>query len=251
MLLNDLLRRQGDYLFRSRSYIPLFLVPVALASLPYSGYLEQAAGEFVEETYMVACLLLALLGQAIRCVTVGSVAPGTSGRNTRAQRADSLNTSGVYSVVRHPLYLGNFLVLLGMAMATQVWWVPIVASLAFVLHYERIIMAEEHYLKHKFGESYAAWAAQTPTIMPALRLWRPTERAFSLRKVLKREYNGMALILMAFPAIELGEDLLGEGEPFAVWLKEDVYWGIIFWTGVLLFFTLRFLKKHTRALGAS
>ena len=32
----------------------------------------------------------------------------TSGRNTHDQVADSLNTSGIYSIVRHPLYVGNF-----------------------------------------------------------------------------------------------------------------------------------------------
>ncbi|MGB8874133.1 MAG: hypothetical protein WCC75_12145, partial [Desulfobaccales bacterium] len=40
---------------------------------------------------------------------------GTSGRNTQGQVAETLNTTGIYSLVRNPLYLGNFLIWLGLS----------------------------------------------------------------------------------------------------------------------------------------
>ncbi len=248
MLLKDRLHHEGNRLFRRRSFIPLLLLPAVLASLPYFGFMESAFGEIAEEIWMVWCLCVSLAGQGLRCLTVGTVAPGTSGRTQRGQRADSLNTSGMYSIVRHPLYLGNFIVLLGLGLATQVWWLPIIAMLAAALHYERIIMAEEHYLQDQFGDAYAAWAARTPALLPNLRLWRSPERAFSLRTVLKREYNGVALVLLVFPIIELGSDYFGEGEAFGYWLRTDTHWALMFAGGVVLFFTLRTLKKHTRLL---
>ncbi|NLL27934.1 MAG: DUF1295 domain-containing protein [Bacteroidales bacterium] len=39
---------------------------------------------------------------------------GISGKNTEKQIADFLNTKGMYSIVRHPLYLGDFLMWLGL-----------------------------------------------------------------------------------------------------------------------------------------
>ncbi|MGC9453013.1 MAG: methyltransferase family protein, partial [Oceanipulchritudo sp.] len=51
---------------------------------------------------------------------------GTSGRNTKQQVAYSLNTTGFYSVVRNPLYLGNFFMYLGIALFTHHWWLVLV-----------------------------------------------------------------------------------------------------------------------------
>jgi len=57
---------------------------------------------------------VSILGETIRIFTVGYAPRNTSGRNTIAgQIADELNTSGIYSLVRHPLYLGNFFIWLG------------------------------------------------------------------------------------------------------------------------------------------
>ena len=55
-------------------------------------------------------LAVSLLGEAIRIITVGHAPRNTSGRNTtEGQVADVINTSGIYSIIRHPLYVGNFL----------------------------------------------------------------------------------------------------------------------------------------------
>lgn len=50
-----------------------------------------------------ACLSLA--GQIIRAIAIGTSNKNTSGRNTQEQVAEALNTKGIYSTVRHPLYL--------------------------------------------------------------------------------------------------------------------------------------------------
>ena len=63
----------------------------------------------------------------------------------------TLNTSGLYSVVRHPLYLGNYLMWLGVALFSRTWWAPVIVSLVFWLYYERIMFAEEEFLRRQFG----------------------------------------------------------------------------------------------------
>ena len=96
----------GNRLFRWRSYLPLALVPLALLALREAG--APAGGT---QLWRLGCLGLSLVGFAIRCVTKGTVPKGTSGRNTKRLKAAALNTTGMYSVVRHPLYLGDAMAL--------------------------------------------------------------------------------------------------------------------------------------------
>ncbi|MBW6498500.1 MAG: DUF1295 domain-containing protein [Bacteroidales bacterium] len=84
---------------------------------------------------MVICLFFCLLGFGIRIYIVGHTPKNTSGRNTSGQLADELNTTGVYSVVRHPLYLGNFFMWLGMAVITLKFDFWLVAFLLSLLTY--------------------------------------------------------------------------------------------------------------------
>ena len=212
VLLDSLIQRQGQTLFRWRSFLPLALVPAALVALADSTPIDYWFGETAEDVWIGFSMLVAYLGLAVRVMTVGFVPGRTSGRNTSEQRADSLNTTGMYSVVRNPLYLGNFLTLLGFAMMTMVWWFVVLVVLSFALYYERIILTEEDILRGKFGAVYEAWASKTPVFFPRLALWRRPEWKFSLRAVLRREHVGLYLIAVVSTLIEAGVELLGEGE---------------------------------------
>ena len=79
--------------------------------------------------------------------------------------ADSLNTTGIYSLVRHPLYLGNFLMWLGVSLLTCHAGFILLFVLAYWLYYERIMFAEEQFLRRKFGKRYLTWANRTPAII--------------------------------------------------------------------------------------
>lgn len=103
----------GQFFFRWRSYLPYLLALPLIVALPQSGWFETAFGEAAEIAWDVFAALVAFAGLGIRVAAVGVAPVGTSGRNARAQRADSLNTTGLYSVVRNPLYLGNAIIVLG------------------------------------------------------------------------------------------------------------------------------------------
>ena len=103
-------------------------------------------------------LAVSLLGQLIRIFTVGFAPKNTSGRNTvNGQIADELNTTGIYSLIRHPLYLGNFFMWLGPVLFLRSVGFLIVFFLLYWLYYERIMFAEEQFLRRKFGEVYDKW----------------------------------------------------------------------------------------------
>jgi protein-S-isoprenylcysteine O-methyltransferase Ste14 len=234
--------RHGNWLFKRRSYLPLLILPILLAALRHSDWLERLAGDAFEDGWEVFCLLVSLAGLAIRCITVGYAPAGTSGRNTKGQKAKALNITGMYSIVRHPLYLGNLIIGLGMVLFVGVGWFALIAILAFWLYYERIMAAEEEFLEGKFGDCYLHWAERTPAILPKFRNWQRPNLPFSVRNVLKREYSGFFLIAVSFPLLDIGEDVLcGSCES---------NWGYvtIFLVGLAVYVALRTLKKKTRIL---
>jgi protein-S-isoprenylcysteine O-methyltransferase Ste14 len=80
----------------------------------------------------------------------------------------SLVADGPYRHTRNPLYLGNMLLAVGMgAMASRIGFVVLVGGM--VVFSYRLIGREEAELLRSQGESYAAYLARVPRLMPALR----------------------------------------------------------------------------------
>lgn len=248
MLLKDRIAAHGNFLFRWRSYLPLFIVPLALIALPQSGYLEAWVGESAENIWMIFCVIVAFAGLGVRIATVGFAPAGTSGRNTKEQRAERLNTDGLYSIVRNPLYVGNMLTLFGFVLALQVWWLALIVMPAVFFYYERIVYAEETFLQARFGAEYDAWAARTPAFIPDFRHWRRPTLPFSLRVVLRREFHGFFLIVVVMTLIEFGSDMIGEGESFGDWVRHDFGWLVFLGVGFVAYVVIRAIRKSTKWL---
>lgn len=247
-MLKNRLKMQGELLFRWRGFLPLILLPGALIAAAETRYFETLPNYTIADFWEIACVLISLSGLALRAATVGFAPHGTSGRNTRTQRADTLNTTGMYSIVRNPLYLGNYLILLGFSLIPGAWWFVILASLCFALYYERIIYAEEAFLQEKFGSAYTEWAERTPIFFPALKKWQKPALPFSFRNVLRREYNGFYVIVVVVTAFEMANDVLGAQTPLALWIQDDAARLIFFVIGTLMYLSLRTLKRHTHLL---
>ena len=154
MPLTERIRKQGETLFRFRSFIPLLLLPVMLLAFPEGNRIDHDLGESFDHLYFYGCLALSYAGLAIRWLTVGFVPAGTSGRNTRDQRAHELNTTGAYSMVRNPLYVGNFIAMLGIVLFVKVWWLALIFVLAYALYIERVVATEEAYLRSQIGRAH-------------------------------------------------------------------------------------------------
>lgn len=137
MALREKLEEQGNWLFRWRSYLPLLFIPLLLIALRNGEFVEKVFGDDIGDWWESAAIFISLLGLVIRAFRVGYVPRGTSGRNTRSQAAAVLNTTGMYSVTRNPLYLGNFIIILGVVLFIQVWWLALITWIGFWLYYER------------------------------------------------------------------------------------------------------------------
>lgn len=236
-MLTKQLDGQGKWLFRWRSYLPLMLAPLILVAMlrftyPLGSHELDLAREYL-------CLGLALLGLFMRVITVGFAARHTSGRGTHRMKADVLSTTGVYSVVRHPLYLANFVIFFAVLMDIGQWWLVLTGSLLYWIYYERIMVAEEAFLQKLHGETFELWASQTPAVLPDARRWRRPRLAFSWRSALRREYTTLFLIVCLFTAVEVVGDLVLHRE-----LKIDDGWGAVFLTGLAIYVVCRFAKKR-------
>lgn len=241
MALRDEFVQTGGWLFRWRSYLPLLLAAPVLVALahydwPWDNNRFRASWEWT-------CLAISFAGLLFRCAINGFVAPGTSGGNTKRQVAVKLNTDGMYSIVRHPLYFANFLMWLGVSLVPFVWWLPVFFSLAFWIYYERIMFAEEDFLRGKFRQEFEQWSAQTPAFLPRISQWRPTDRSFSTKWLLRREYNSLLALIMAHIAIELGVNLRTDGH----W-DLGTPWLILLCVGVGFYVVVRTLHKTTNLL---
>jgi len=241
MALREEFEQTGNWLFRWRSYLPLALIGIFLLALreyEYPGHSEK-----LDAIWEMFCLSVSFFGLFIRIITIGYTPKGTSGRNTKAQVADSLNTTGIYSVVRHPLYLGNFFMVLGITLFAHLWWLTLIYILIFWIYYERIMFAEEYFLRNKYGEKYLKWAEITPAFIPSFKNYNKPSLPFSVKNVLKREYNGFFAVIAALFFLELAGDLFAEHK-----FEIDSYWMVFLIIGFIVWLSLMFINKKTRLL---
>lgn len=241
MPLAEEFERSGAWLFRRRSYLPLALVVLLVVSL--KTYTYPNGGHALDLAWEILCMAVSFAGVAVRVLTAGYAPRGTSERCTRRQIAAELNISGVYAIVRHPLYFGNFLIALGVFSFLRIWWLVLIYGLIFCLYYERIMFAEEKFLREKFGEAFMAWAATTPAFLPDPRKWKSPDLSFSWKAVLRREYRTPFYIIATMFALEVLTDLRVNHR-----LGFDLLWALLFVGALMFFLVIRFIQKRTKCL---
>lgn len=116
----------------------------------------------------VSPLMLSLGMAGVSLATVGRLwcALYISGRKNT-----TLVTAGPYSMCRHPLYVCNFLGILGLGAMTESLFVVAVLALAFALMYPAVIRTEDRFLAATFPE-YADYLRRTPAFFPKISLYR-------------------------------------------------------------------------------
>jgi protein-S-isoprenylcysteine O-methyltransferase Ste14 len=172
----------GNFLFRHRN--ALFPIAFMLVFLPGPRL-------FSDEIAATALgLAIAMTGELTRIVTIGLRYIVRGGRN-RQVYAQELIVEGIYLHCRNPMYVGNLLILLGVAVASNTWTCLLLAVPAFVLAYVAIVAAEEAYLRDRFGAQFEAYVRQVPRWTIRLRGLGSTlgSGEFHWRRVLAKEYG--------------------------------------------------------------
>ena len=230
----------GNWLFKRRSWLPVFIIAGGILMM-YLGNRQAILYDMRDELIFLG---VSLFGEVIRILTVGFTPKNTSGRNTiNGQVADELNVTGIYSLLRHPLYLGNFFMWLGPVLFLRSIGDVIVFILLYWLYYERIMFAEEQFLRRRFGDIYDKWSEKVSSFIPySFHFIRP-RLPFSMKNVLKREYNSFVNIFVIFTILDLCRNYF---------LSERIYltrlWLLLFVASGVIWLVIRTIEKRTHWL---
>ncbi len=99
-------------------------------------------------------------------VALGAAARTWSSGHIRKDGAVAVD--GPYAWTRNPLYLGNFLLGLGVALMGRSFPLLIFYLITFYAVYKPTITGEEEKLRQKFGRVYLTYLRQTPRFFPSL-----------------------------------------------------------------------------------
>jgi protein-S-isoprenylcysteine O-methyltransferase Ste14 len=188
--------RIGNFLFRFRNG----LFPLSLLMLLLPGR------DLFADPLMAVALgsCIALLGQLVRGITIGFEYIIRGGRNKRVY-AENLVTEGCYRLCRNPMYVGNLLIVAGLAVASNSLTCLLVVIPMYVFVYIAIVAAEEAFLRNRFGAAYDQYAADVPRWMPRLGALGEALRdgRFHWKRVLVKEFHTpfgwiTILVLMSF-----------------------------------------------------
>jgi protein-S-isoprenylcysteine O-methyltransferase Ste14 len=240
MALEHEFERSGNWLFKRRSWLPVFMIVAGIVMM-YMGNRQAILFDMRDELIFLG---VSLFGQIIRIFTVGFAPKNTSGRNTvNGQMADELNVTGVYSLLRHPLYLGNLFMWLGPVLFLRSFWFTVVFGLLYWIYYERIMFAEEQFLRRKFGETYDKWSETIGSFIPySFNFIRP-KLPFSVKNVLKREYNSYVNIFIIFTILDLFRNYILSGR---IYLTE--MWIYLCGSACVIWIVVRTIHKNTKWL---
>jgi len=180
-------------------------------------FLRSNVNSGIEEYIEILGFSLILLGQIIR----------VSARGYKAEHScesQALIQGGPYQVVRNPMYLGIFLIGLGVVLAVFKWWAVVIFIIVFIIRYIMLIYKEEKKLLAAFPESYKDYCKRVPRILPSLFTLTELDISEYLPIKLswfKKEIGSILALLLLTLLVESWEDVVKYG--FKAYLRQSVW----------------------------
>jgi uncharacterized membrane protein len=136
---------------------------------------------------------IAAVGLLIRAVAAGQL-----------KKHEALTTTGMYGVVRHPLYLGSAVLGVGFLIAGRSWPASLFVVAYALAFYPAIIRHEEERLRARYGQAFAEHEAHTPMLRPRFSAIGSANAGFSWRTYRRnREYRAAAGAAVGFLVLTL------------------------------------------------
>ena len=235
--------RIGNFFFKYRNW--LFIVLYLLLFVPSPPIFgERTLGPDYYLWPIIIGLLVTVSGQLIRGLTIGLAYIIRGGREGKVY-AEKLVTTGIFNHCRNPLYVGNILMLLGVGiLSNSLLYVAVIMPL-FLVIYQAIVLAEENFLRSKFGESFDNYCSRVNRWIPSAKGIGATfgSMQFKAARWILKEYNtqyiwltGIVLILLfKYPQLTNND----EG-------RRNTLLAIILPILLLLYLLVRYLKKSGR-----
>jgi protein-S-isoprenylcysteine O-methyltransferase Ste14 len=107
---------------------------------------------------LLAGIILCSLGLAIRAWAAGHL-----------RKEKELAVSGPYSYTRNPLYLGNFVIGISVAVASCSWWILGLFLVYFLVFYPLVIKKEEEKMSALFPQEFKQYKEEIPLFFPSFK----------------------------------------------------------------------------------
>jgi protein-S-isoprenylcysteine O-methyltransferase Ste14 len=157
-------RRRESATSRAAHLVPLIIAVALLASPRLPG--DFLGGRFLPATstvYWIGVATLAL-GLAFAIWARAYIGRNWSAAVTLKEEHELVRT-GPYSLVRHPIYTGLLLGLLGSAIAHGEWRGPVALAIALAALWRKLRL-EERWMEETFGTQYAKYRAEVAALIP-------------------------------------------------------------------------------------
>lgn len=229
----------GNFFFKYRNNLFIILYLLLFVPSPPIFSREQFGPNYYLYPVILG-LLITFAGEMIRGITIGLAYIIRGGRDKKVY-AETLVTEGIFRHCRNPLYVGNILMLLGVGvLANSLIYVGIVMPV-FLFIYQAIVLAEENFLRNKFGAQFDAYCSRVNRWLINFSGISKTFSGmrFNYKRWLLKEYNTLLVWLIGIAAILIFKypEILPEADN-----RIPVFAGIVVFLG-LLYAWVRYLKK--------
>jgi protein-S-isoprenylcysteine O-methyltransferase Ste14 len=230
----------GNFFFKYRDFLSpaVFVLLVLIFRPPPSdrrvNWVTNAIG-----------IALIVAGAILRSAVIGYAYIKRGGKDKQVY-AEQLVVEGFFAHARNPLYVGNYLTILGLFVILNNPWAYLVGVGFYTLLYLAIVSAEENFLLNKFGQQYLDYCSRVNRFM--LRFAGMSESlkdmSWDWRRVVRKEYGTTFTWVVCVLGLLAWEHYLY----FGYTTRDSVYWilGILFGVACVLWLAARIAKKSEK-----
>ena len=233
----------GNFFFKYRNFVfPIFSLTIFIPSSKI--FTAEVFGPIYYMYPVILGLIIAFSGQVIRAATIGLRYIARGGKNKKVY-ADDLVTQGIFNHCRNPLYVGNIMMLTGVGLISNSLIFMIIVVPLFSFIYQCIVLAEENFLRSKFGAEYELYCKKANRWIPKLNGLSKTfgSMKFEWWRYVTNEYNTLFTLFISIGVVSIifVEPLVNMAQ------KDKLMFGLIyFFFFLFIYLFIRFLDKRNK-----
>lgn len=137
---------------RLRRFLVRLRVPLAIVAIVL-------AVPFLRREWLLAGFVVSMIGELIQLWSFASL-----------DKNSDLAIRGPYAMVRNPMYLGRYFIVLGFLMLLGQWWILVLYTVVYWYYMDTRVEREEAHLRPIFGPRYDEYCARVRRFMPGVPL---------------------------------------------------------------------------------
>jgi protein-S-isoprenylcysteine O-methyltransferase Ste14 len=176
----------GNWFFKVRDILsPVVFIALVLCTRPLWEF-----GDPRDTALITVGGIVGLSGQVLRAAVIGYAYVKRGGKDKKVY-ADTLVQEGFFNHCRNPLYVGNLLILIGLLIAYGSVAAFVIGTVFYLYLYLAITLAEENYLRAKFGTAYDEYVARVNRYLPDFRGLRTSlaDMTYDWPRLIRKEYG--------------------------------------------------------------